>query len=135
MNETITELRDEKGFTLIHHAVLKGRHEKIKPLIDFAMKKQRISDDDIKLWINSKSVKDKFTPLHFASFKNNLSAIKILIENGADVFEKNQYGLNMLHVAAQGDAAASLFLFKSLGLDINKQDHRGSTPLHWSCYS
>lgn len=41
----------------------------------------------------------------------------------------------MLHVAAQGDAAVSLYLFKELGLDINKKDFRDSTPLHWACYS
>jgi ankyrin repeat protein len=29
-----------------------------------------------------------------------------------------------------------LYLFhKKLGLNINKKDKRGSTPLHWACYS
>ena len=51
-------------------------------------------------WVNAKSNKDKFTALHFASFKGNLNAVKILIENDADVNEVNQFGLNMLHVAA-----------------------------------
>lgn len=42
----------------------------------------------------------------------------------------------MLHVAAQGDTAPPLYLFhKKLGLNINKKDKRGSTPLHWACYS
>ena len=41
----------------------------------------------------------------------------------------------MLHVAAQGDQAASLYLFKLLGLNLNSVDNRGSTPLHWACYS
>lgn len=41
----------------------------------------------------------------------------------------------MLHVAAQGDSASSLYLFKDLKVNINKQDKRGSTPLHWACYS
>lgn len=41
----------------------------------------------------------------------------------------------MLHVASQGDQAASLFLFKLLGLSLNSVDNRGSTPLHWACYS
>lgn len=80
---------DEKGFTLIHHAVLKSAHEKIQPMIDFARNKQKMNEEQIKTWINMKSNRDKFTPLHFASFKNNLNAIKVLIDNGADVFEKN----------------------------------------------
>jgi ankyrin repeat protein len=41
----------------------------------------------------------------------------------------------MLHVAAQGDAGNALYFFKEMGLDINKKDQRGSTPLHWACYS
>mmetsp|Transcript_48182 Transcript_48182/g.65432 ORF Transcript_48182/g.65432 Transcript_48182/m.65432 type:complete len:100 (-) Transcript_48182:1300-1599(-) len=41
----------------------------------------------------------------------------------------------MLHVAAQGDAAPSLYYFRKLGVDLNKPDNRGSTPLHWACYS
>lgn len=119
----------------MHHAVLKGKNDKIQCLLEYAKTTQSVSDLEIKKWVNSKTLKDKFTPLHFASFKGNLAAINILINNGADYFEENQYGLNMMHVAAQGDAAASLFLFKELGIDINKQDYRGSTPLHWACYS
>lgn len=41
----------------------------------------------------------------------------------------------MLHVAAQGDSSLALCMFKEKGLDINKQDSKGSTPLHWACYS
>ena len=41
----------------------------------------------------------------------------------------------MMHVAAQGDCAATLYYFKEKGVNIDKQDSRGSTPLHWACYS
>ena len=27
-----------------------------------------------------------------------------------------------------------MFLFKELGIDLNSQDKRGSTPLHWACF-
>lgn len=49
---------------------------------------------------------------------------------------KNMYGANMLHVSAQGDQPASLvFFIIEKGMDINEVDNRGSTPLHWACYS
>ena len=41
----------------------------------------------------------------------------------------------MLHVASQGDSVPPLYLFKMLGIKLNKEDNRGSTPLHWACYS
>ena len=78
---------------------------------------------------------DQFTPLHLASFKGNMDAALSLIANGSNVMAQNAFGLNMIHVAAQGDAAPSLYFFLTKGVDINAQDKRGSTPLHWACYS
>jgi ankyrin repeat protein len=40
-----------------------------------------------------------------------------------------------LHVAAQGDQPISLYYFKEKGMDLRAKDSRGSTPLHWVCYS
>jgi ankyrin repeat protein len=72
--------------------------------------------------------------MHFASYKGHLDAILALLEAGADRFCLTATQLNMLHVAAQGDSAASLFVFKELGLDINSTDRRGSSPLHWAVF-
>jgi ankyrin repeat protein len=39
-------------------------------------------------------------------------------------------------VAAQGDAARSIYVFiKEKKIDINMQDRRGGSPLHWACHS
>jgi ankyrin repeat protein len=87
------------------------------------------------LWINGVTNCDSFTPCHFASFKGNISAIEDLIKYGVDVHKTNAFGLNMMHVASQGDQAPSLYLFRRMKVDINTKDDRGSTPLHWACYS
>lgn len=62
-----------------------------------------ITDAQIQVWINHKTDDDGFTALHFASFRGNITLIKLLIENGADKFVKNNFGINVMHVAAQGD--------------------------------
>jgi palmitoyltransferase ZDHHC13/17 len=52
------------------------------------------------LWINSKTEDDGFTALHFASFRGNLANINALLENGADMYMKNNFGITVMHVAA-----------------------------------
>jgi palmitoyltransferase ZDHHC13/17 len=49
---------------------------------------------------------------------------------------RNVYGASVLHISAQGDQPAPLVYFiNEKGMDINEVDNRGSTPLHWACYS
>ena len=48
---------------------------------------------------------------------------------------KNNFGINVMHVAAQGDQPLSLYYFKEKGVDLKSRDNRLSTPLHWACYS
>lgn len=86
-------------------------------------------------WIDAKTHVDGFSALHFASFKGNPDTCELLIDNGADIYARNNFGINMVHVAAQGDQPISLYFFKLRGLDLRSKDDRGSTPLHWACYS
>ena len=98
---------------MLHHAVLKGVDGKVKQLLAMC------DEAALEVWMNSRTSDDKFTPLHFASFKGNVQAIETLINYGANVHLTNGFGLNMLHVASQGDQASSLFLFRRLKVDIN----------------
>jgi ankyrin repeat protein len=96
---------DDKGFNLLHHAVLKGLVGKVGVLIELFKEgadEQNISyaDQLLTTWINGRTHSDKFTALHFASFRGSMNAIETLINHGADVHATNQFGLNMLHVAA-----------------------------------
>ena len=55
-------------------------------------------------WINTPSESDQgFYPLHFASFHGNIPLIKLLMRNKANYRAQTIEGINMLHVAAQGD--------------------------------
>jgi palmitoyltransferase len=44
------------------------------------------------------------------------------------------YGLNVVHIAAQGDQPITLFYFKEKGMNLSGTDKRASTPLHWACF-
>lgn len=96
---------------------------------------QIVREKQIEIWVNHKTEEDGFAALHFASFRGNLNLIQLLIQNGANMNQKNNFGINVLHVAAQGDQPISLFYFKEKGMDIKSKDNRLSTPLHWACYS
>ena len=61
--------------------------------------------------------------------------IKLLLFYGASLRGKNKYGLNCMHVAAQGDQALSLVFFRDKGIDPEERDFGGNTALHWACYS
>ena len=76
-----------------------------------------------------------YTAIHYASFRGNIDIIELLIQNGADFLVKSPKGLNVLHLAAQGDRPDSLIYFKEkYKLDICERDLNGSTPLHWASF-
>jgi hypothetical protein len=37
---------------------------------------------------------------------------------------KNNFGINVMHVAAQGDQPVSLYYFKQKGMDLRSTDNR-----------
>lgn len=116
----ITSLLDSNGSSLLHHSVLKQTAGKTKFLIDFARLQQQIPNEIILTWINQPTQGEGWTALHYASFQGNIDAIYTLIENKANCFSTNSNGLTMLHVAAQGDTAPPLYIFKMLGININQ---------------
>lgn len=90
----------------------------------------------MKRWVNAQTSRDSFTALHYASYMGNYELCKLLIEIGADTDTVNLNGLNVLHIAAQGDQPVTLYYFhKIVGMSITCKDFNGSTPLHWACYS
>jgi ankyrin repeat protein len=89
----------------------------------------------IKKWVNEKSDQG-YTAIHYASYRGNIEIINRLIDNGSEIENLNNRGLNVLHMAAQGNQPASLVYFKDkYVLNIQSVDDLGSTPLHWACYT
>jgi len=87
----------------------------------------------LKKWINQKSEgKEGFTAMHLASFNGNLSIVRFLERHGGDVYAENNFDLNMLHVASQGNQPSTIVYFVEKNIDINSRDRVSSTPLHWA---
>ena len=95
-----------------------------------------------KVFINSTTLKEGYTPLHYLilSFgkslqmnsKDNISLIKFLIDNGADVSIKTKTNQNVLHLSCISNNTNALVLFKEkYFIDINSTDIFSKTPLHY----
>ncbi len=96
---------------------------------------ETLSSKVLTQYINSKTAEQGFTALHFTAFKGNITIASSLIANGADKFAVNIMGINVMHVAAQGDQPISLYYFKLQGVNLRARDDSGNTPLHWACYT
>ena len=85
---------------------------------------------------DSQELSGGFSPLHYAAYHGNAKIINMLIEAGADIYAENDQGINVLHVAAQGDSPYSLaFFLRHSTMTVNCRDKSLSTPLHWACIS
>jgi ankyrin repeat protein len=91
--------------------------------------------EEVKKWVNERS-EQGYTAIHYASYRGNIEIIEKLIENGAEIEVVNKRGLNVMHMASQGNQPASLVYFKEkFDLNFQTPDDLGSTPLHWASYT
>ncbi len=129
---------NEDGLTPLHQSISLNLYELSKEIILSA--KDNLSQKEFNSFINCGTNKGQ-TPLHYASFVGNIKLIKLLIENGADIFIKTKKLLNIIHYSAQGNKPSSIMFFyfelmKEGDFQLLKdKDFGGSTPLHWAAYS
>ena len=86
--------------------------------------------------LNSKTVKEKQTPLHLAA-KNNKLVIFIkklameYLKLGADPMIKDENGQTILHLSAsQGFVGIFVYFFCTVALKVEEPDSNSYTPLH-----
>lgn len=68
------------------------------------------------------------SPLLFAAQKGETKAVEILLEQGANVFAKDNYGNSAMHFAQNIETVR---LLKSRGLSMDDQDFEGKSLLHF----
>ncbi len=95
---SIVDIIDNRGYTLMHMACFKNLDEVGALLMQKAL--DTVTDKQVLAWVNYKTKDDGFAALHFASFRGNISLIQLLLKNGANMKQQNNFGINVMHVAA-----------------------------------
>ena len=75
------------------------------------------------------------TALMIAVYVGATDSAAALVELGADIDAKNDYGDTPLHFAAWGDSVSVLEWLVELGVDIGARDDHGDTPLHFAAWA
>lgn len=71
----------------------------------------------------------------YSVFKGNMRIIKKLLNFEVNVFELNQQGSSLLHIAIISDQVNAMVFFKEkYNMNINSKNKNGSTPLHLACF-
>ncbi|GFY42497.1 ankyrin repeat domain-containing protein 49 [Trichonephila inaurata madagascariensis] len=89
---------------------------------------RRLLEEDPNL-VNARD-NDLYTPLHRASYSNNIEVIKMLLSYDADVSSKTTDGWEALHCACKWDSVEAVSLLLQNGADVNAQTKGHITPLH-----
>lgn len=77
------------------------------------------------------------TPLMFAASFGNRDAIEILIQEGADISQKDHEELSVMHYAcmySNGIDCRTIELLHARGAALNDQGKDGNTPIYWVFY-
>ena len=152
--------KDPSGETALHYAATSGRTEAVKLLLEAGANistksgrgqtalhaildirnsdynQYRQSKDTVELLfakgadVNLKD-KDGRTPLHLAAESADGDIVKLLLDKGAKINEKDdEFGFTALHHAARLGKKNTAELLIAGGADINAKDKQGHTPLY-----
>ena len=80
---SIVDIIDHRGYTLLHMACFKNLEEIGQMLMQRAL--DTVTEKQVHVWVNFKTKDDGFAPIHFASFRGNITLIQLLLKNGADM--------------------------------------------------
>ena len=123
--------------TVLHLSVFKKLFPIVELIIDYVKEKNK---EGLAEFINQKNDLGA-TAIHYASFRGNIKIIKLLIENGANIYERTKRNLNVIHYSCQGNKPSSLMFFylqfkkeEDYKL-LTEKDNGGSTALHWAAYT
>ena len=84
-------------------------------------------------YVNSENIAGE-SPLMLAAYKTKIQTMRLLLDNMADIHQKNNAGATALHIISkydQSSACCELLLLRGASLDC--QDNEQQTPLMYAC--
>ncbi|XP_021511381.1 E3 ubiquitin-protein ligase MIB2 isoform X1 [Meriones unguiculatus] len=110
---------NSQGFTLLHHASLKGHVLAVRKILARARQ-----------LVDAKK-EDGFTALHLAALNNHREVAQVLIREGrCDVNVRNRKLQSALHLAVQQAHLGLVPVLVDAGCSVNAEDEEGDTALH-----
>ncbi len=116
------DLRDERGCTPLHFAVVARQREAVAVLVGNGADPNSHNDRGD-------------TPLHLATANRDDALVQYLLSKGADAEAVNDSGSSLTHVAAWVGDVGLLRMFLDRGLSIEARTKVGFTPLHFAAQS
>ena len=146
---------DEKGQSPLYASSVRGRKDVVKLLLDAGAEVDKMTDRDgctplvaasseghrevVKLLLDGGAEVDKADnagrmPLFHAGSWDHTEVVQVLLDSGADLDrEVNRYpGATRLHWASKVGLLGMVRSLLEAGADVNSQDDKGETPLHWA---
>ena len=117
-------LKNKKGKSALSNAVCKNSSEIVAHLIDIGCNFKVIDNSGNNLIFQ---LIENFEANESLEFENKLN---ILLEVGVETKDLNSKGETIFHLAIEKNNTSLLEKFINIGLDINKADKNGMTPLH-----
>jgi hypothetical protein len=111
----------ESGETQLHHCAINGLTTSVKRLLSIRNINVNVKDDV-----------SGSTPLHFAAENGHIEITRLLLQNGAEVNARSNYGYTPLHWAAENGHVDILHLLVENGANLEAQDVVGWRALHWA---
>ncbi|EGR28545.1 hypothetical protein IMG5_173100 [Ichthyophthirius multifiliis] len=133
----LNNIKDSKQYNCLHYACFYDNIELFDILfchLDFQIQNNIIQKIQVKE-LSEEQNYDQYTPFHIAAYKGNLKMIQKMLSYKINYLVLAKGGLNVLHLAAQGNQPQIIHYFVKLGMDINKKTNSGGTPLHYACFS
>ncbi|CDW79760.1 ankyrin repeat protein [Stylonychia lemnae] len=137
--DTFQEIKQE-DMTILHHAAFDGDIEAVGMMTTLPYFKDIVNtnNNNVKqtILLISQSLQSGWTPLLWASSQKNVSMVKFLHENGAELLQPKKDGFTSLHVASSGNDVHTLdYVIKKKetnSIDLVNQD--GWTPAHLASF-